>query len=101
MESDLKLINKKIIEAETKGEVPANLYREQLRLLHFAHDEFIQKAKSQGYDLNNNLDVMDIEIQQYSAMKLVAEKLGENTQKYDTLIKDVRIRVLGEEAVIE
>ena len=99
MNEKLKLIHKKIVEAESKGNIPLDLYREQLNLLHSAHNEFIKKAQMLGYDLDNNLDILEIEIKQFTAMKQVAAKLGDDTQEYDILIKKARIRVFGEEAV--
>ena len=64
-----------------------------------AHSEFISKAQSAGYDLDNSVDILEVEVKQFSAMKQVAQKIGMDTKKYDNLIRDARIRVFGEEAV--
>lgn len=92
-------LNTKIELAEQKGSVPRELYIRQIELLKTAHDEFIKTAIKKGYDLNTNLDIMEIEIKQYSAMKQVAEKINAPTKEYEDAIHSVRIRVLGEETV--
>ena len=94
-------INKKIAEAESKGSVPKSLYIEQIKILESAHDEFINQAKEKGYDLATNLDILEIEIKQYSAMKQIALKIGTSVKEYDKKIKDARIRVYGKDATNE
>ena len=92
-------LNIQIEQAEQKGLVPKELYLKQIELLKIAHDEFIQTATKKSYDLNTNLDIMEIEIKQFSAMKQVAQKINLPTKEYDNAIYSVRIRVLGEETV--
>ena len=48
-----------------------------------------------------SVDILEVEVKQYSAMKQVAKKIGIDTKKYDNLIKEARIRVFGEDAVRE
>ena len=101
MQDKLKIVNSKIKEAESRGIIPVELYKEQLSILESAHSEFILKAQKAGYDLNSSVDILEVEVKQYSAMKQVAQKIGIDTKKYDNLIKEARIRVLGEDAVRE
>ena len=50
MQDKLKIVNSKIKEAESRGIVPVELYKEQLSILESAHSEFILKAQKAGYD---------------------------------------------------
>ncbi len=89
-------IQKQIEAAERKGLPIKTLVKQQIALLQDSHDEFIKAAKNQGYDINSPR-VGDIEVAQYSAMKQLAQKIGMPVEIYDKLIKDVRIRIFGEE----
>lgn len=70
--------------------------KKQIELLQNSHDEFISVAKAKGHNIDS-IDVAEIEIQQYSAMKQLAQKIGLPVEEYDNLIKQVKIRVFGEE----
>ena len=70
--------------------------KKQIQLLEEAHDEFISTAKFKGFDMQSP-QIGEIEIQQFSAMKALAQKIGLPVDKYDELIKNVKIRILGEE----
>lgn len=96
---EMQQVNTQIAEFEKIGKKPPKtLYAKQIMLLEKAHDEFIETAKKKGYDLSTNLDILEIEIKQFSAMKQVAEKIELPTIKYDDLIKQARTRIYGEEA---
>lgn len=86
----------KIDAAEKSGESIVPYIKAQINLLRKTHDEFISEAMSKGYTMTN-LTLVQIEIQQFSAMKQLAMKIGESTEEYDTLIKQCRIRILGKE----
>ena len=73
-----------------------SLVEQQIKLLEEAHDEFISTAKFKGFDMQSP-QIGEIEIQQFSAMKALAQKIGLPVDKYDELIKNVKIRILGEE----
>lgn len=70
--------------------------KKQIQLLEDAHDEFIATVKKDGLDINQP-NIGEIEVRQYSAMKALAKKIGLPIQQYDELIKQVQIRILGEE----
>lgn len=85
-----------IEEAEKCGQSIVPLVRQQIRQLERSHDQFITMVLSKGYSLSNPR-IGEIEVQQYVAMKQLAKKIGDTTEKYDTLIRNVRVRIFGEE----
>ena len=99
MNNSTELFNQlqKRIELAIKENKPIkSLVEQQIKLLQEAHDEFISTAKIKGYNMQSP-QVGEIEIQQFSAMKTLAQKIGLPVEEYDELIKNVKIRVLGEE----
>jgi hypothetical protein len=95
---DFSYLRQQIETAEKNGQ-PVQMYvMRMIDLLKKAHDEFIAKAQEKAYSLQN-LKVGEIEIQQYSSMKALAEKIGLPVEEYDELIRAVRVRILGEELV--
>jgi hypothetical protein len=90
------IIQKQVEAAEKAGQPIKTFVKQQIELLRNSHDEFIKTVQEQGYDLKNPR-VGDIEIQQYTAMKQLAKKIGLPVDEYDMLIKTVRIRIFGEE----
>lgn len=89
-------LEKKIQLAIQENKPIKSLVEQQIKLLQEAHDEFISAAKIKGYNMQSP-QVGEIEIQQFSAMKALAQKIGLPVQEYDELIKNVKIRVFGEE----
>ena len=99
MNNSTELFNQlqKRIELAIKENKPIkSLVEQQIKLLQEAHDEFISTAKIKGYNMQSP-QVGEIEIQQFSAMKTLAQKIGLPVDEYDELIKNVKIRVFGEE----
>lgn len=99
MNNSTELFNQlqKRIELAIKENKPIkSLVEQQIKLLQEAHDEFISTAKIKGYNMQSP-QVGEIEIQQFSAMKTLAQKIGLPVDEYDKLIKNVKIRVFGEE----
>lgn len=89
-------IQKRIEQALAENKPIDHYVKKQIKLLQEAHDEFISTAKIKGYNMQSP-QVGEIEIQQFSAMKALAQKIGLPVQEYDELIKNVKIRVFGEE----
>lgn len=85
-----------INEAEKDNRPTAPYVRAQIKLLQKALDEFLIRAGAEGYSLTD-VRVGEIEVRQYAAMKQLAGKIGDPTDKYDRLIKQTRIRIFGEE----
>ena len=95
--SDLfKILQQQVEEAEKNGQSIKTLVKQQINLLKLSHDEFVKTAEKQGYEINNP-KLAQIEIQQYSAMKQLAQKIGLPVDEYDKLIKEIQIRIFGEE----
>ena len=88
------LLQKQIEKNESQGIPVMNLLKQQIDLLMDSHEEFIRSALASGYDLRNTM-IGEIEVQQYSAMKQLAQKAGLPIQEYDDLIKQVKIRIFG------
>lgn len=93
---------KKFLEYQTKIEqaqqnnLPINNYvLQQIKLLEKSHEEFLEKAVEKGYDLSLPR-IGEIEIGQILSMKQLAEKINLPTEKYDNMVRDVRIRIFGE-----
>lgn len=72
---------------------------EAIGYLEEARKEFLRRAQEAGYELTTPR-VGEIEVQQYSAMRQLAERAG-LPHDYNRLIRDVRVRIFGEEAVRE
>ena len=96
IKNELELLQQKIDEAEAKG-LSLNKYATRaIELLQQSLDEFKKRMAEQGR-LDDDTEVARIEIRQYSAMRELSQKAGLPTEKYDKLIKDVQIRIFGEE----
>ena len=91
-----EMLETKIKKAVAENRPIDDYVKKQIDLLKESHDEFISVAKKQGHDINSP-QVGEIEVQQYSAMKSLAQKIGLPVEEYDELIKKVKIRVFGEE----
>ena len=95
--SDLfKALQQQVEAAEKAGQPIKTLVKQQIDLLKLSHDEFVKTAKKDGYELNNP-KLAEIEVNQFSAMRQLAEKIGLPVEEYDKKIKEVRVRVFGEE----
>ena len=87
----------KKIDLAVKENRPIDSYvKKQIEILEQSHDEFVLRAQAEGYDLRNP-NVAEIELEQYSAMKALAARIGLPVEKYDETIKQIQIRVLGED----
>lgn len=83
--------------AEQSGSAVGALCTEAIACLETARQEFLLRAREQGYAVND-LRVGEIEIQQLSAMRQLARR-GGLPDPYTAAIREVRVRVLGEELV--
>ena len=90
------MLQTKIDKATAENRPIDDYVKKQISLLKESHDEFINTAEKRGYNINSP-QVGEIEVQQYSAMKALAQKIGLPVEEYDELIKKVQIRVFGEE----
>ena len=95
MKVTFESLQKQIEAAEKNGEPIDSYVKQQIALLEDAHAKFLTAATAQGYELSN-LQLGEIEMQQFSAMRQLAQKIGLPTQEYDDRIREVRIRIFGE-----
>ena len=96
---NFKLLQEQI-EAAQKINKPTESYvKKQIEMLEQAHDEFIQKAVKEGFDVENDTAIGEVELKQYSAMKQLAQKIGVSPEKYDKSIRELRVKMLGEDVV--
>ncbi len=96
---EMKKLNMAIRQAESAGLPIIGLCKRQIEILESAHNEFMEQAQQKGYNIDTSLDILEVEIKQFSAMKQIAQKAGLPVEKYDKRIRDARVRVLGEETV--
>lgn len=89
-------LQQQIEKAELENKPIQGMVKQPIKLLQQAHDEFVSTAKRERYDMRNP-KLGEIEVRQYSAMKQLAQKIGLPVDEYDNLIKQVKIRVFGEE----
>lgn len=97
LEKYFKQLQTQIEQAQKNNQPIDDYIKKQLRILEIAHDEFVKKADEAGHTLETNPRRSEIEIKQYSAMKQLAKKIGLSQEKYDNAIKNIRIKVLGED----
>lgn len=100
MENNQEKIRRLLAEidhAEKNGSAVDALCAEAIECLETARQEFLRRAREQGYAAND-LRVGEIEIQQLSAMRQLAQR-GGLPDPYTAAIREVRVRILGEELV--
>lgn len=88
-------IIQKVKEAEKFNKPIDNLVKEQIAIMECHKDEFVKQAVNSGLD---ELEQARIEVQLCNNIKIWAQKIGLPVEKYDEQIKNIRIRILGEEA---
>lgn len=96
LKNKLELLQQKINEAEVNSLPTVEYVKKAIVLLQQSLDEFKKRMAEQGRH-DEDTEIARIEIRQYSAMRELSKKAGLPTEKYDKLIKDVQIRIFGEE----
>lgn len=100
METNQEKISRLLAEIETaerNGSPIDTLCAEAIGCLETARQEFLHRARQQGY-AENDFRVGEIEIQQLMAMRQLARR-GGLPDTYTAEIRRVRVRILGEELV--
>lgn len=87
-------IIRQIKDAEKLNKPIEKLVKEQITIMECQKDEFLKQAEQLGLD---ELERARVEIQIYSNIKFWVKKIGLPVEKYDELIKNVQIRIFGEE----
>jgi len=90
-------LEKKITQAQENNEPIDTYILQEIDWLQEQLDTFIKNSKEQGKDVEFDHDIAEIEIRQYAAMKQLAQKINYPYEIYDEKIKQVQIRIFGEE----
>lgn len=94
---DIQYLEYKIKEAEANNEHIDSYIKKEIQWLQNELNKFIQVSKEQGKDIETDFEIAEIEIKQYATMKQLAQKAALPVEPYDELIKQVQIRIFGEE----
>jgi len=94
---DIQYLDYKIKEAERNNEPIAPYIKKEIVWLENELKNFLQKSEQQGKNIQTDIQIAEIEIRQYAVMKQLAEKAHLPIEKYDEHIKQVQIRIFGEE----
>ncbi len=94
-EDELFILENQIKQAELDGRSITPYILKEIEILQHSIDKFMLQMKEQGRE--NDIQVAEIEIRQYSLMRSLAQKINKPVDKYDELIKNVKIRIFGEE----
>lgn len=95
VDDELLHLECKIKQAEAEGMPVDNFIKREIVLLQNSLDMFLKEMESKGR--REDFDIAEIEIRQYAAMKQLAQKINHPCDIYDEKIKQVQIRVFGEE----
>lgn len=94
---DIEYLEYKIKQAQEHNEPIDNYVLSEIDWLQQQLDMFLEKSKEQGKDIETDFDIAEIEIRQYAAMKQLAQKINYPCDVYDEKIKQIQIRLFGEE----
>lgn len=94
---DIQYLEHKIKEAEANNEPIDSYIKHEIQWLQNELNTFLQISKEQGKDIETDFDIAEVEIKQYAAMKQLAQKASLPTEPYDELIKQVQVRIFGQE----
>lgn len=94
---DIEYLEYKIKQAQEHNEPIDNYILHEISWLQQQLDIFLEKSKQEGKDIETDFDIAEIEIRQYAAMKQLAQKISHPCDIYDEKIKQVQVRIFGEE----
>lgn len=94
-EQELAVLEEQIKQAEKNGEPIDKFVLREIDILQETIDLFMENMKAQGR--TNEINIAEIEIRQYAAMKQLAQKINKPCDVYDNKIKQAKIRIFGEE----
>ena len=94
-EKELVELEQKIKLAEKKGLPVKDFILREIELLEQSIEQFV--AQMEKEDRLNDVNIASIEIRQYATIRKLAKKINVPYEKYDNLIKNVKIRIFGEE----
>jgi len=94
-EKELILLENKINKAQNEGKPVDKYVLREIEILQNSIDKYIEKMKEA--EKLYEPQVAEIEIRQYATMRNLAQKIGLPAAPYDEKIKQVQIRIFGEE----
>lgn len=94
--NEIQYLEAKIKEAQENNQPIDQYVLREIKWLQVQLDKYFEYMKQQGRDLETDIDVANIEIRQYATMKSLAQKINYSTEKYDSMIKAVQCRIMGE-----
>ena len=98
IQAETNRLMKEKAELQQKGEPIAEVSKRLIALVAEAHRQFIEEALKQGFDAKNP-KLGEIEVKQFSMMKELAKDALLPTKPYAKIIRDIRVRIFGEEMV--
>lgn len=94
-EQELTFLEQKIKQAEAQGKPIKQYILRQIEILQNSIDTFMNQMKEENREFD--VQIAEIEIRQYAKMKELALRINEPVKKYDDKIKNIRIRLFGED----
>lgn len=94
---DIQYLEYKIKQAQDNNEPIDTYVLREIEWLQQQLDLFLEKSKDEGKDIETDFEIAEIEIRQYAAMKQLAQKINQPTDIYDEKIKQIQIRIFGDE----
>ncbi len=94
-EQELELLEREIERAQAQGKSINKYVMRQIEILQNAINVFMKQMKKENR--LEDVQVAEIEIRQYAMMRELAKRINEPTKKYDDKIKQIRIRLFGDD----
>ncbi len=93
-ELELEILEQKIKEAQLNNLPIDKFVLRQIEILQYTIDTFMKRMA--GEDRLNDIQVVEIEIQQYAVMRELAKKINLKTDKYEKHINEIKKRIFGD-----
>ena len=90
-------LEEKVTQAEANGDPIEELVKEQIELLWQLYEYFVKTSLEQNPKIENSMSYQEIKITQLLAIVELCKKIGIDSDKYETMIKEIRLQLLGEE----
>ena len=90
-------LEEKVTQAEANGDPIEELVKEQIELLWNLYEYFVKTSLEQNPKIENSMSYQEIKITQLLVIVELCKKVGMASDKYETMIKEIRLKLLGEE----
>lgn len=94
-EKELVELEQKIKLAQKNGSPIKEFILREIELLEQSIEQFVAQMGKENR--LNDINIASIEIRQYATIRELAKKINIPYEKYDNLIKNVKIRIFGED----